>query len=299
MYVHQSFAQTTSIDIIALITSVCYYVCRITVVLFSAVHTQLRSLRAMHGVDMTDNDACTVIVSVCFRSSAWSLLDAIRMSASSKSLQQIWQQLLRSKPCSSWLFQAVADTVYSKSPVERRLCIKAVLWLLRAVPSVATAEGVAAAMLTQPALPKEIAIQLCRSGVHFSYTELAAAARNRVCGVEVWIAAQRASRSAVCMHASVKADIPAYAVEICRGGIGEVGAYDWPAAAEGVLVVLASRPALAPAECSYACARADSNTSSAEAGGYRRLHHPPMAWQAASLQHSCGSRRRQQLWFKG
>jgi hypothetical protein len=84
---------------------------------------------------------------------------------------------------------------------------QAVVWLLLAVPAVAAAATTADLLSHVPTVPIAWALQLVETGVHITYAQLLAAARNMVAGVEVWVQAQQ--------QLGVQTDIPEVAVAVC------------------------------------------------------------------------------------
>jgi hypothetical protein len=87
--------------------------------------------------------------------------------------------------------------------------LQAAVWLLRLVPSTATATAITERLLQLPAISEEWALQLVEAGVRISYAQLLTAAESMLLGVEEWVCAQQ--------YLGVPTDIPAAAVAICCG----------------------------------------------------------------------------------
>jgi hypothetical protein len=81
------------------------------------------------------------------------------------------------------------------------------VWLLLTAPAVAAVTPTADLLLRIPSMPKRWVLQLVAAGVRITYSQLLAAARSMVAGVEVWVQAQQ--------QLGVQTDIPEVAVAVC------------------------------------------------------------------------------------
>uniref|UniRef100_A0A383WFI4 Uncharacterized protein n=2 Tax=Tetradesmus obliquus TaxID=3088 RepID=A0A383WFI4_TETOB len=116
------------------------------------------------------------------------------MCASSKLLRSAWLQLLRQQPDPAWLLAAVADAAHASSLELQAKATALVHWLLNSLSEARLAEhpSIPAGLLAIPNMPRHLIKELCQLGIKVPYKEIAAAARRRVQGVEVWINVQLA-----------------------------------------------------------------------------------------------------------
>jgi hypothetical protein len=106
------------------------------------------------------------------------------------------------------LTAGVIETLATAKGKQQRQQLEAVVWLLHEVPAAATA-SLTDQLLRVRRVPLHSAKALVAAGVRVTYahTQLLAAARSMVAGVEVWVQAQQQLR--------VTTDISRAAVEIC------------------------------------------------------------------------------------
>uniref|UniRef100_A0A383VE74 Uncharacterized protein n=1 Tax=Tetradesmus obliquus TaxID=3088 RepID=A0A383VE74_TETOB len=114
------------------------------------------------------------------------------MCASSKVLHSAWMQLLKQQPSPAWLLPAVAEAAQAKTTKLLTKATAVVRWLLSSLPEARLAEhpSIPAGLVAIPHMSRSLAKLLCESGVRVPYSEIVAAARQRVEGVEVWVTVQ-------------------------------------------------------------------------------------------------------------
>jgi hypothetical protein len=133
-------------------------------------------------------------------------------SSSSRTFEEACLDVARRDACT--LLTSGPDAVFAAAlhspPAVKQQHLQAAAWLLRLVPSAATAAAEITEHLLQiPAMQEEWALPLVEAGARISYAQLLAAAEGLLSGVEEWVCAQQ--------QLGVVTDIPAAAVAICCG----------------------------------------------------------------------------------